>query len=50
MSARSIFARALVPAVIAALAAGNAAAADLTEGFDTVLPAGWTQKLSLIHI
>lgn len=44
MSARSIFARALVPAVIAALAAGNAAAAELTEGFDTVLPAGWAQK------
>lgn len=44
MSARSLFARALVPALIATLAAGNAAAADLTEGFDTVLPAGWTQK------
>jgi len=44
MSTASVFARAFIPALVAALAAGSVNAATLDEGFDAVLPAGWTAK------
>ncbi|MCV2364958.1 choice-of-anchor J domain-containing protein [Paucibacter sp. DJ1R-11] len=44
MSTASVFARALIPALVTALAAGSVNAATLDEGFNTVLPAGWTAK------
>ncbi|WP_310388848.1 choice-of-anchor J family PEP-CTERM protein [Roseateles sp.] len=45
MTLASLFAKASVPALVSALAlafAGSVSAASLTEGFDTVVPAGWT--------
>jgi len=46
MSQRSIFSRAMIPALAVAMsfAAAGASAASLDEGFDSVLPAGWTTK------
>lgn len=45
MFAPKTLARHAVPALLASLAfAGSASAASLSEGFDTVAPAGWTVK------
>ena len=50
MSTASVFARAFIPALVATLAAGSVNAATLSEGFDTVLPAGWTAKNNSVPI